>query len=107
MHDILFVHVNKGKKEEKKLKEGGEGEGSEIKPDKEPNKKKQGGVFQVFSKHKKCVKTRVGLMYPESSDSVIVVELFPSPVVEEEEIKELIFEIESVGATVKRVHFDN
>ena len=104
MHDILFVHVNKGKKkdreEDKEMKEE-----STKKVEKEP--KKQGGVFQVFSKHKKCVKTRIGLVYPESSDSVIVVELFPSPVVEEDEIKELISEIESVGATVKRVHFDN
>lgn len=103
MHDILFVHVNKGKKDKKESGEVREESGG--KGEKEP--KKQGGVFQVFSKHKKWVKTRIGMVYPECNDSVIIVELFPSPVVEEDEIKELISEIESVGATVKRVHFDN
>lgn len=100
MHDILFVHVNKGKKAKAK----DEGERTE-KSGKET--KKQGGAFQVFSKYGKCVKTRIGLVYPESNDSVIVVELFPRPTVEEDEIKQFISELESVGVTVKRVHFDN
>ena len=116
MHDILFVYVNK-KKKSKSKKEGeeavtdnarrGNGDVGATTTAVGVEQKRQGGVFQVFSKYKKHVKSRIGLVYPECNDSVIIVELFSGPDTDESEVKRLVSDIEAVGAVVERVHFDN